>query len=137
MPRGVWIWLVVVVAGTSCGGGGTLSEKSFRIQAETIQSLAAESGLVAAGGAEGRTTDTFVSVHTTYLQKEARKVKEKLASASASGTLDEKRAAAERLAGRVADELGELHRAPGDRTLAARLKAMFEEDADAAEKLAK
>jgi hypothetical protein len=137
MPRGVWILLVVVAAATSCGGGGKLSEKSFQIQAETIQSLAAESVLVAGGRAEGRTTDTFVSVHTTYLQKEAQKIKEKLASASASGALDDKRAAAERLAGRVADELGELHRAPGDRTLAARLKPMFEDDADAAEKLAK
>jgi hypothetical protein len=137
VPRGVWIWIALVVAATSCGGEGTLSEKSFRIQAESIQSLAAESGLVAEGGAEGRTTETFVSVHTTYLQKEAQKIKESLASASASGTLDKKRAAAQQLAGRVADELGELHRAPGDRALAARLKPMFEEDADVAEKLAK
>ena len=119
-----------------CGGGGTLSEKSFRIQAESIQSLAAESGLVAAGGADGRTTEVFVSVHSTYLRNEARKVEAKLASASASGSLDEKRAAAERLAGRVADELGELHRDPGDRALASRLKLRFEADADAAEKLA-
>jgi hypothetical protein len=136
VPRGVWIWLVLAVATTSCGGGGTLTEKSFRIQAETIQSLAAEGGLVAAGGAEGRTTETFVSVHTTYLQKEARKVESKLASASATGTLDEKRADAQRLAGQVAEELGELHRAPGDRALAARVQQMLEEDADAAEKLA-
>ena len=136
MPRGVWICLVLAVAATSCGGGGTLTEKSFRIQAETIQSVAAEAGLVAADGAEGRTTETFVSVHTTYLQKEAEKVETKLASSSARGTLDEKRTAAQRLAGRVAAELGELHRAPGDRALAARLKRMFEEDADAAEKLA-
>ena len=136
MPRGVWIWLALAVAATSCGGGGTLTEKSFRIQAETIQSLAAEGGLVAEGSAEARTTETFVSVHTTYLQKEARKVESDLASVSASGTLDEKRADAQRLAGDVAAQLGQLHRAPGDQALAARVQHMLEEDADAAEKLA-
>jgi hypothetical protein len=124
------------VAATSCGGG-TLSEKSLQTQAEAIQSLAAEGMLVATGVAEARTTDVFTRVHSDYLQKEARKVETKLASESASGTLDKKRATASRLAGRVADELEELHRAPGDRALAGHLRSLLEHDADQAKRLAK
>ncbi len=137
MPRGTWLWLVVVVAATSCGGGSTLSQKSLQLQAEAVQSLSAEGALVAGGVVEGRTTSVFVRVHSRYLQKQARKVETKLASSKASGTLEEKRASATRLAGRVGDELEQLHRAPGDRSLAARLKSRLEHDADRAKELAK
>ena len=137
MPRGTWLWLVVVVAATSCGGGGTLSQKSFQLQAEAVQSLSEEGALVAGGVVEGRTTSVFVRVHSGYLQKQARRVETKLASSKASGTLEEKRASATRLAGRVGDELEQLHRAPGDRSLAARLKSRLEHDADRAKELAK
>lgn len=137
MIRGCWLWLALVLAATSCGGGGALSEKSLQTQAAAIQSLAAEGALVAGGAAEGRTTDVFVRVHSDDLLTEARKVEDKLASESAGGTLERKRRRSERLAGRVAEELERLHRAPGDRALAARLKSLLEHDAENAKRLAK
>lgn len=137
MPRRVWLWLALVLVAASCGGGGALSDKSLQTQAAAIQSLAAEGALVAGGAAEGRTTDVFVRVHSDDLLKEARKVQTKLASESAGGTLERKRQRAVRLAGRVADGLEQLHRAPGDRALAARLKSLLEHDAENAKRLAK
>lgn len=137
MPRRVWLWLAPVVVAASCGGGGALSEKSLQTQAAAIQSLAAEGALVAGGAAEGRTTDVFVRVHTDDLLKEARKAQAELASASAGGTLARKRNRAARLAGRVAEELERLHRAPGDRALAGRLKSLLENAAADAKQLAK
>ncbi len=136
MPRRVSLWLALVVVAASCGGGA-LSEKSLQTQAAAIQSLAAEGALVAGGVAEGRTTEVFVRVHTDDLLKEARKVQAKLDSESAGGTLERKRKTAARLPGRVAQELEQLHRAPGDRALAGRLKSMLERLADDAKQLAK
>jgi hypothetical protein len=138
MPLKAWIWLaLLVLPAAACGGGGTISTKAFQKQAESLQSFAAEGALVAEGTADGRTTETFVSVHTEYLSKAATKVETKLRSAQAAGELEEKRKSALRLAGRITDELGQLHRAPDDRRLAARLAAELRNEADAAEKLAK
>jgi hypothetical protein len=70
VPLKAWIWLALVLLPVAaCGGGGTLSTKAFQKQAESLQSLAAEGALVADGTAEGRTTETFVSVHTEYLRE--------------------------------------------------------------------
>jgi hypothetical protein len=138
MPLKAWICLALLVLPTAaCGGGGTLSSKAFQKQAESLQSVAAEGALVAEGSADGRTTETFVSVHSEYLSKAATKVETKLRSAQARGDLEEKRKAALRLAGRITDELEQLHRAPDDQMLAARLAAELRDEADAAEKLAK
>jgi hypothetical protein len=138
MPPRAWICLVLLVLpAAACGGGGTLSTKSFQKQAESLQSLAAEGGLVAQGRADGRATGTFVSVQTEYLAKAAGKVETELGSAQASGGLEEKRKSALQLAGRITDELGQLHRAPDDPMLAARLASELRDEADAAEKLAK
>jgi hypothetical protein len=138
MPLRAWIWLALLVLPTAaCGGGGTLSAKAFQKQAESLQSFAAEGALVAEGTADGRATETFVSVHTEYLGKAATKVETELGSAQASGGLEEKRKRALRLAGRITDELGQLHRTPDDRVLAARLAAELRDEADAAETLAK
>jgi len=125
----------LVVAG--CRADGPLSKESFQKDTRSIQSLAAEGALVADGAADGTTTEYFVRVHSQYLEIAARKLETKLASARASGRLDDDRAKAVRLAGGVAAELGELHRAPGDRGLARRLTRRLGDEAEAAEKLAK
>ena len=138
MPPRAWICLVLLVLPTAaCGGGGTLSTKAFQKQAESLQSLAAEGGLVAQGRADGRATGTFVSVQTEYLAKAAGKVETVLGAAQASGGLEQKRKSALRLASLVTAELGELHRAPDDRALAEGLASDLRDAADAAEKLAK
>ena len=138
MPLRAWIWLALLILPTAaCGGGGTLSTKAFQKQAESLQSFAAEGALVAEGTADGRATETFVSVHTEYLGKAATNVETDLGSAQASGGLEEKRKSALRLAGRITDQLEQLHRAPDDPKLAARLAAELRGEADAAEKLAK
>jgi hypothetical protein len=121
----------------SCGGG-QLSKKELQKEVESIQSLAAEGALVARDAADGSTTDVFVRVHSQYLQKAADKVEQGLSSAQASGSLDADRAKAQRLAARVADELGRLHADPGDRArAAAQLAGSLDDDAKTAEELAK
>jgi hypothetical protein len=138
VPLRAWICLVLLaLPASACGGGGTLSTKAFKLQAESLQSLAAEGALVADGSADGRTTETFVSVHTEYLGKAARKVETKLAEEHASGDLEQKRTRAVRLARRIADELGQLHRAPDDQAVAEHVASDLRDEADAAEKLAK
>ncbi len=138
MPRGKTVYLAIaVLASAGCGGGGTLSEKDLKLQAEAVQSFAAEGALVAKGVEQGRTTDTFVRVHTDYLAKAARKVETELGSKQASGRLDQQREDAARLALLVSLNLERLHRHPGDQDLAGELSSELEDNADAAEQLAK
>jgi hypothetical protein len=138
VARRATICLAIAVVGTAgCGGGGTLSKKDLKLQAEAVQSLAAEGALVAKGVEQGRTTDTFVRVHTDYMAKAVRKVETELSSKRASGSLDQKREEALKLASLVSLNLDRLHRHPGDKALAAQLSSELEDKADAAEKLAK
>jgi hypothetical protein len=138
VPRGKTVYLAIaVLASAGCGGGGTLSEKDLKLQAEAVQSFAAEGALVAKGVEQGRTTDTFVRVHTDYLAKAARKVETELGSKQASGRLDQQREDAARLALLVSLNLERLHRHPGDQDLAGELSSELEDNADAAEQLAK
>jgi hypothetical protein len=124
---------LAVLAFSGCGGGGTLSHEELQKQFEAIQSLAAEGALVADGVADGRTTETFVSVHAQYLSEAAGKIQTDVSAASGPS---EKRSA-ERLASLVSQDLDELHREPDDRALAARLRKRLELYAAAAEKRAR
>jgi hypothetical protein len=120
-----------------CGcGASTLDAHAFKKDAETLQSVAAESALVAGQVAEGEGTATFTRVHTEYLGKDAETLATTLTTASAPAGLKRKRAKAARLARRLHDDIAELHAAPDDRALAARLHGDFLETADAAEQLA-
>ena len=128
--------VVAVLALVGCGDS-TLSSKELQKQAEAVQSFAAEGALVAKGVEQARMTETFVRVHTDYLAKAARKVETELSSKQASGSLDQKRKDAARLALLVSLNLERLHRHPGDQALARELGSELEDDAAAAEKLAK
>jgi hypothetical protein len=119
---------VLVLA--ACGGGGSLSKEELKKQYEAIHSFAAEGALVADGAADGRATETFVSVHSQYLSKAARKVESKLRSAKAPQS-------AVTLAGQVAEDLDRLHREPDDAALARRLRKQLEGYAADAEEQAK
>jgi hypothetical protein len=129
--------LLAVLVSTACGGATTLTTKDLQTQAGSVESFAAEGALVAQGVQQGRTTETFVRVHTEYMAKAVEKVSSTLASARASGGLDEKRKQAVRLASLVTDEIDRLHRAPGDRTSAAGVKSKLEHLAVEAGNLAK
>ena len=124
---------VVLLAATGCGGGGSVSQKDIQKQFEAIQSLSAEGALVAAGAADGQTTDVFVRVHTGYLNGAAQKVATTLSSGHASGAVDRDRTEAARLASRVAGELARLSDSPGDRAAARRIEQRLERDAANAE----
>ena len=127
---------IVLVVSAGCGGGGSVSQKDVQKQFQAIQSLAAEGALVAAGAADGRTTDVFVRVHTGYLDKAARKVATKLSSAHASGSAERDRVRAARLASSVSDELATLGDDPGDRQAAHRIQRQLERDAALAKRQA-
>ena len=137
VSRGVTTCLAVAVSALVGCGDSTLSSKELQVQAEAVQSFAAEGALVAKGVEEGRTTDTFVRVHADYMAKAVRKVETELGSKQASGSLDQKREDAARLALLVSLNLERLHRHPGDQALARELSSELEDNADAAEQLAK
>jgi hypothetical protein len=138
VPRGTTICLAIAILATAgCGGGGTLSKKDLKLQAEAVQSFAAEGALVAKGAEQGRMTDTFVRVHTEYMAKAVRKVETELNAKQANGSLDQKRKEAARLALLVSLNLARLHRHAGDQAVAAELGSELEDNAAAAEKLAR
>ena len=115
---------------SGCGGGGTLSQKDLQKQYEAIQSLAAEGALVADGAADGRTTETFVSVQSLYLSEAAGKIETDLRSANGPQP-------AVSLARRVAEDLDRLHEEPDDAELARRLSEELQASAADAEERAK
>jgi hypothetical protein len=122
---------------SACGGGTTLSKKDLQTQAGAVESFAAEGALVAQGVQEDRTTTTLVRVHTEYMVKALAKVDSALSSKHASGGLEDKRVRAAKLAYLVSQDLDELHRAPGDRAMAARIRSDLEKHAVTAGDLAK
>jgi hypothetical protein len=123
----------VVLAGC---GGGTLGSHAFTKDVEAVQSLAAEGALVAKQVAHGDVTETFVRVHTTYLERQASTLERKLSTARVGPSLAGKRRRAVRVAAVVDRDLGLLHRHPGDRALGERLSAELERAVKQAEELA-
>ena len=121
---------LVLLALSGCGGGGTLSKEELQKQYEAIQSLAAEGALVADGAADGRTTETFVSVHSLYLSEAAQKVATDLRSANGPQP-------AVSLAHEVEKDLDRLHEEPDDPVLARRLSEQLQASAADAEERAK
>jgi hypothetical protein len=129
------ILALIVLAAPGCGGT-TLSSKDLQKQFEAIQSLAAEGALVADGAADGRTTDIFVRVHALYLSEAAAKVGDDLSAKQASSSLAPDKSDAVELAGRVEDDLTQLHESPGDKEQASRLRDDLERLAAQAERQA-
>jgi hypothetical protein len=126
---------ISILLTTGCGGGGTLSRDSFRKEAESIQSVAAEGALLAHDTADGRTTTPFASVHADDLAESVAKVSEKLQSAEVESELEQDRGRAVRLSSRIEEELTHLHDDPEDRAEARRVADALEEIAKAAEEL--
>jgi hypothetical protein len=118
-------------------GGGALGKHALTKDVESIQSLAAESALLATQVAHGDVTGTFVRVHTQYLGRVSGSLERTLAKARVPEGLADKRRRAVRLAGLVDRDLELLHEHPDDRALGQRLAAELERVAKQAEELAK
>ncbi len=116
-------------------GGGTLGPHAFKKDLETVRSLASEGALVADQVAHGDATQTFVRVHTAYLERQASTLERTLSTTRVASTLAAKRRRAVRLSADVHRELGLLHRHPGDPKLGERVGAALERAAKQAERL--
>jgi hypothetical protein len=97
-----------------CGSGGTLSAKAFSQQAKTLQSLAAEGGLLAQDAVSGKTTRVFTRVHSSDLSKAASQSATSLKAAKTTPTLEPKLRGLAKLAGQVGSDLKRLGKASRD-----------------------
>jgi len=114
----------------ACGGGGRLSQKALQQEAKTVQSLAAEGGILAGDAARGRATKIFVREQAGFLHKAAASSVQKLERAGNAGALSA-------LAARVRDELDRLSRSGGDGAQQRRLGLELTRAAHAAARLGK
>ena len=99
---------MLAVAG--CGSGGKLTPKELHQEAATVQSLAAEGGILAESAARGRSTKIFTREQAAFLHKAAAASATKLAQAPNGGTLA-------LLAAAVRDNLDRLSRSGSDAAL--------------------
>jgi hypothetical protein len=115
-----------------CGGQTSLDRKALSQEAKTLQSLAAEGGLLAANSARGRSTAVFTRVHAGYLHAAAQTSVSALAR---GGTAPARRLAS--LAGRISADLQRLSRSGSHRAAQQRLARELTASATAASKLGK
>jgi hypothetical protein len=129
--------LAVLVALLAGCNGGTVDDHALQRDAEAVASLAAEGQLLAHDVAKGASTKMFVRVHAKELSLSASHLEDALSERPTSPGINADVRRLSRLAGKVSDELERLHLHPTDRRVAAALERPLENDADAAEKLAK
>lgn len=116
----------------ACGGQGAPSTKALQQEASTLQSLAAEGGILASDAARGRSTSTFVRLHGSELTKAA----QASAAVLARGRTPDAAALA-MLATRVGDALDRLSHSGSDRAEQGRLAAQLTRSATRTGQLAK
>lgn len=127
---GLVVLCLLCVGLAACGGGSRLSAKALQQEAKTVQSLAAEGGMIAESASRGRSTKVFVREQAAFLHKAASSSARKLAQAQNAGALGP-------LAARVRDELDRLSRSGADGRRQAQLGVDLTRDAHAAARLAK
>ena len=116
--------LAVALTLAGCGGsGGPLGRSSLAKQADEVRSLAAEGGLLAQDGADGRTTAIFVREHGSYLAGAATTAASSLRRVSAKAGLRQQLHTLRTLSAEVRDQLKRLGAASRaeERTIAAAL----------------
>jgi hypothetical protein len=117
--------------------GGTVDRHALKRDAENVASLATEGELLANDVSKGRSTKNFVRVHAKELSRAASNLEDALAKRPTSPEITSDVRRLSKLAGKVSDELDQLHLHPADRGVAASLKQPLSDDADAADRLAK
>ena len=135
MSRASAVLLLALVL-TGCNGG-TVDRHALKRDAQKIGSLASEGELLASDVSRGRSTRSFTRVHANELSQAASDFADSLAERRTSPGIETKVRRLSRLAGKVSDELGQLHRHPTDRAVAASLEQPLSSDADAADRLSK
>jgi hypothetical protein len=117
--------------------GGAMTKYRFSKDAESLQSLATEGGLLADGVVDGRTTSAFVRTHAQELASDTEKLASVVASTEPKLGLGARTARLAALARRAAAQLRLLAKQPSDPATATGIRARLNEAADAAEQLGK
>jgi hypothetical protein len=126
--------LALVAAGCE---GGAMTKYRFSKDAESLQSLATEGGLLADGVADSRTTSAFVRTHAQELAADTEKLASVVASTEPEPGLVGKTKRLAALAARAAAQLRLLAKHPSDAAMATDIRAALNHTADAAEQLEK
>src|SRR5437867_5321905 len=108
--------LAVVLAGCN---GGTVDRHALKRDAEKVGSLATEGELLANDISKGASTKYFGRVHAKELSRAASDLSDALAERPTSPGIEADVRKLSRLAGKVSDELEQLHLHPTDRSVAA------------------
>jgi hypothetical protein len=125
---------VLLLAGCN---GGTVDSHALKRDAEKVGSLATEGQLLAHDVSQGASTKMFVRVHSKELSRAASNLEDALGERPTSPGITADVRKLSRLAGKVSDELETLHLHPTDREVAASVEQPLQDDADAADELAK
>jgi hypothetical protein len=126
--------LAALVAGCN---GGTVDKHALKRDAEKVGSLASEGELLANDMSKGASTKYFARVHAKELSRAAADLADALGKRPTSPGITPDVRRLSRLAAKVSGQLEQLHLHPTDRRVAKSLEQPFEDDADAADKLAK
>jgi hypothetical protein len=138
-PKPVEVLVVGVLAAALLAGcnGGTVDAHALQRDAEQVGSLATEGELLAKDVSKGASTTYFTRVHAKELSRAASDLEDALAERPTSPGIEADVRKLSRLAGKVSDELEQLHLHPTDRMVAESLRQPLMDDADAADELAK
>ena len=135
MKRGAALGLLVfVLAGCN---GGTVDKHALKRDSEKVASLATEGELLANDVSKGSSTKYFARVHAKELSRAASDLEDALAERPTVRGIESDVRKLSKLAGKVSDELEQLHLHPTDRSVAESLKQPLMDDADAADELSK
>ena len=134
IARAALALLVFALAGCN---GGTVDLHALKRDAEKVGSLATEGALLANDVSRGASTKSFTRVHAQELSGAASDLEDSLAERPTSPgiTADVRRLS--KLAGKVSQELEQLHLHPTDRSVAGSLEQPLMDDAAAADELAR
>jgi hypothetical protein len=127
---------LLVLALTGCNGG-TVDRHALKRDAEKVGSLATEGALLANDVSRGASTKPFARIHAQELSGAASDLEDSLAERPTSPGITADVRKLSKLAGKVSQELEQLHLHPTDRSAAASLEQPLMDDADAADELAK
>jgi hypothetical protein len=126
--------LVSLLAGCR---GGSVTPFRFQQDAESLSSISRDGSVLAHGIFNGETTDAYARIHAGELGKESGQLAAILRSAHPRPGLRAKTARLVVLAQRTANLLGQIAKAPSDRSLAGRLADALEQISSVATKLSK